>query len=152
MSKFVREAVGQDFTVDIRVSQGKVNDFHHKWADKEKDAEIIFDQLGQAGLDFIHVTDYEAWQPAFSEGEGTATFAALAKRYGKLPVIANGSLQDPDKAKEIIENAEAEVITLARGALANSDWPNKVKSGEPLEEFKPEKVFSPDTKIKDFEA
>lgn len=148
--KAIREAVGKDFVVGIRISQGKVNDHHHKWADKEKDAAVIFGLLGEAGLDFIHVTEYEAWQPAFSEGE--ATFAALAKKYGKLPVVANGGLHDPEKAKEIIENGEADIITIARGALANSDWPNKVKSGDTLEEFKPEKVLSPDAKIKDFEA
>ena len=148
--KAVREAVGQDFTVGIRVSQGKVNDHHHKWAGKEKDAEVIFGKLGQAGLDFIHVTEYEAWQPAFSEGE--ATFAALARKYGKLPVIANGGLHDPGKAKEIIASGEADIITIARGALANSDWPYKVKNGDKLEDFQPEKVLSPDAKIKDFEA
>jgi 2,4-dienoyl-CoA reductase-like NADH-dependent reductase (Old Yellow Enzyme family) len=159
----VREAVGQDYTVGIRISQGKVNDHYHKWAGKEKDAEIIFGQLGSSGVDFIHVTEYEAWQPAFPEGEGTsaldsafgdhgATLAALAKKYGKVPVIANGNLHHPDKARELIEKGEADVITIGRGALANGDWVNKVKNGEPLEEFHPEKFLSPNAKIKEFEA
>jgi 2,4-dienoyl-CoA reductase-like NADH-dependent reductase (Old Yellow Enzyme family) len=152
VSKAVREAVGQDFTVGIRISQGKVNDFYHKWADKEKDAEIIFGQLGQAGLDYIHVTEYEAWQPAFQDGNGGLTLAALAKKYGKLPVIANGNLQVPEKAVKILEEGDADVITLGRGALANSDWGNKVKNGESLKEFEPEKVLSPNAKIKDFEV
>ncbi|MCF6800181.1 NADH:flavin oxidoreductase [Priestia megaterium] len=158
VSEAVREAVGKDYPVGIRISQGKINDYYHKWADKEKDAEIIFGQLGQAGLDFIHVTEFEAWQPAFSEGEGTnatgtgATLAALAKKYSKLPVIANGSLHDPEKAKEIIEKGEADVITLGRGALANHDWANKVKNGEQPDEFVPEKTLSPDAKIKGFEV
>lgn len=149
VSQAVREAVGQDFPAGIRIGQSKINDFYHKWADKEKDAEIIFGQLGQAGLDFIHVTEFEAWQPAFPEGE--TTLAALAKKYGKLPVIVNGSLHDPEKAKEIIEKGEADAITLGRGALANHDWPNKVKNGEPLAEFKPEEVLQPNAKLKDFE-
>lgn len=163
VSKAVREAVGKEFTVGIRISQGKVNDYQHKWADKEKDAEMIFGQLGKAGLDFIHVTEYEAWQPAFPDGEGTeatdaafgdgrSTLAALAKRYSHLPVIANGGLHNPEKAKEMIQKGEAAVITLGRGALANGDWANRVKSGDPLEEFAPEKVLSPNAKIKDFEA
>ncbi|WP_028777801.1 NADH:flavin oxidoreductase [Shimazuella kribbensis] len=161
VSKAVREAVGQEFTVGIRISQGKVNDYFHKWAGREKDAEIIFGNLGQAGLDYIHVTEFEAWQPAFSIGEGTnapnssmedgPTLAALAKKYSRLPVISNGSLHDPEKAKSMIEKGEADVITLGRGALANSDWVNKVKNGEPLAEFDPEQTFTPDAKIKVFE-
>lgn len=162
VSRAVREAIGKEYPIGIRISQGKINDYYHKWPDKEKDAEIIFGQLGQAGLDFIHVTEFEAWQPAFPEGEGTdatdsafgdgPTLAALAKKYGKLPVIANGSLHDPKKAKEIIEKGEADVITLGRGALANDDWANKVKNGEQPEEFVPEKILSPNAKIKEFEV
>lgn len=163
MSKAVREAVGNDFTVGIRISQGKVNDYTHKWAGKEKDADIIFGQLGHSGLDFIHVTEYEAWQPAFPQGEGTSSMdsafgngglslAALAKKYGKLPVIANGHLDDSNKAAEIIDKGEADVITLGKGALANHDWVNKVKNGESLLKFKPENVLSPNAKIKEFEV
>jgi 2,4-dienoyl-CoA reductase-like NADH-dependent reductase (Old Yellow Enzyme family) len=150
VSRAVREAVGQDYTVGIRISQGKVNDYDHKWANKEKDAEIIFGQLAQAGLDYIHVTDFEAWQPAF--GDEGSTFAVLAKKYSKLPVMANGSLHDPEKAKEIVEKGGADIITLGRGALSNGDWANKVENGEKPEEFVPEKVLSPDAKIKDFET
>ncbi|MCM3164214.1 NADH:flavin oxidoreductase [Metabacillus litoralis] len=163
VSKSVREAVGTDFIVGIRISQGKVNDYTHKWDDKEKGAEIIFGQLGNAGLDYIHVTEYEAWQPAFPEGEGTSatdsafgdggpSLAALAKKYASLPVIANGHLEEPAKASSIIEKGHADLITLGKAALANHDWVNKVKNGEAIEDFQPEKVLSPDAKIKEFEA
>ncbi|MBG9812479.1 NADH:flavin oxidoreductase [Priestia endophytica] len=163
VSKAVREAVGQDFTIGIRISQGKVNDYNHKWGRKERDAEIIFGQLGHAGLDFIHVTEYEAWQPAFPTDESTivtdsaldnsgASLAALAKKYGRVSVIANGHLEDPSKAREIVEKGEADLITLGKGALANHDWVNKVKNGKPLVEFDQEKVLRPNAKIKDFEV
>jgi 2,4-dienoyl-CoA reductase-like NADH-dependent reductase (Old Yellow Enzyme family) len=150
VSKAVRETVGHNFTIGIRISQGKVNDYTHKWAGKEKDAEIIFGQLGQAGLDYIHVTEYKAWEPAFDSSE--ASLAALAKKYGKVSVIANGHLEDTEKAKEMVEKEEADVITLGKGALANHDWVNKVKTGEPLAEFKQEEVLSPIAKIKGFEV
>ncbi|MGW9019060.1 NADH:flavin oxidoreductase, partial [Priestia megaterium] len=153
VSKAVREAVGPDFTVGIRISQGKVNDYEHKWAGKEKDAEIIFGQLGQAGLDYIHVTEYEAWKPAFStDGDTGASLVSLAKKYGKIPVIANGHLEDPERASEMVQKEGADVVTLGKGALANHDWVNKVKNGKPLAEFDPEKVLRPDATIKDFEA
>lgn len=150
VSKAIREAVGKEFTIGIRISQAKVNDYTHKWAGKEQDAAIIFGQLGQAGLDYIHVTEYKAWEPAFDKSG--QSLASLAKKYGGVPVIANGHLEDPQKAGEMIENGEADVITLGKGALANHDWVNKVKKGEPLATFKPEEVLRPNAKIKEFEV
>lgn len=145
----IREAVGKDFIVGIRISQAKVNDNKHKWAGKEKDAEIIFGELGQADVDFIHVSEYEAWKPAFDKNG--PSLASLAKKYGKASVIANGHLQDPGRAKEMVENGEADVITLGKGALANHDWVQKVQQGEPIVAFNPEEVLRPNAKIKEFE-
>lgn len=150
VSRAIREEVGDDFTVGIRISQAKVNDFTHKWAGKERDAEVIFGQLGQAGLDFIHVTEYEAWKPAFDGGD--ASLAALAKQYGKLPVIANGYLEDPARALEMIQSGQADVVALGKGALANHDWVNKVRSGEALAAFDAEQMLSPNAKLKEFEV
>ncbi len=62
--KAVRARVGARTPVGVRISQGKVNDFHHKWAGAERDAEIIFGALADAGADFIHVTEFEAWKPS----------------------------------------------------------------------------------------
>lgn len=150
ISKAVREAVGSNFTVGIRISQSKVNDYEHIWAGREKDAKVIFGQLGQAGLDYIHVTEHKAWKPAFDTSD--LSLAAFAKEYGKIPVIANGHLEDPSRANEMVARGEADVVTLGKGALANHDWIQKVQNGETLEEFNPEKILRPDAKIKEFEA
>lgn len=152
VSTAIREAVGEDFTVGIRISQSKVNDYEYKWDGKEQDAKIIFEALGQSGLDYIHITEHRAWEPAFSETNGKKSLAAIAKEYGRLPVIANGHLEEPVKASEMIMNGGADVITLGKGALANHDWVNKVKAGESLSEFDSEKVLRPNAKIKDFEV
>lgn len=106
IARAVRAVVGDDFTVGIRISQAKVNDFTHKWAGQERDAKVIFGGLGRAGLDFIHVSEHKAWKSAFDGGD--ASLAALAKRYGRLPVIANGGLDDPAKAAELIEGGHAD--------------------------------------------
>ncbi|MFZ3590377.1 NADH:flavin oxidoreductase [Bacillus sp. DJP31] len=145
----VRQKVGSDYPVGIRISQGKVNDYEHKWANGEEDAEIIFGSLSKAGVDFIHVTEYDAFNPAFEESG--PTLASLAKKYGKVTVFANGKLHEPGKAEEIISKGEADLITIGTGALANPDWVNKVKNGEPLNEFTPEKFLHPEAKIKEFE-
>lgn len=142
----VRTAVGSQFPVGIRLSQGKVNDFTHKW-DGESEAAVIFEDIARTGVDFIHVTEYDATAPAFNAG---MSFAALAKKYGRLPVIANGNLEDPEKASQMIKTGNADLITLGKGALANPDWPNRVKQGIPLEDFNPE-ILHPQANIKEKE-
>jgi 2,4-dienoyl-CoA reductase-like NADH-dependent reductase (Old Yellow Enzyme family) len=159
----VRDAVGPRFCVGIRISQSKINDYEYKWSGEEQDAAIIFGGLSEAGLDYIHTTEYEAWVPTYADdgptkatepafGEHGRTLAGLAKRYGQLPVIANGGLHVPERAERIIADGAADVITLGRGALANSDWPNRVKGGRPLDEFQPERTLHLTAQIKEFEA
>ncbi|MBD7971018.1 oxidoreductase [Paenibacillus gallinarum] len=143
----IREVVGASFVVGIRISQGKANDYLHKWSGAEEDARVIFSELGKTELDYIHITEYQAWQPAFSQGE---SLVKLAKKYSGIPIIANGQLEDPDKASDMIGQDQADLVALGKGALANHNWVNKVQRGEALSELD-DKVLRPDATIKDFE-
>lgn len=146
--KSVRDAVGIAVPIGIRISQGKVNDFQHKWAGKEADAEIIFGGLAAMELDFIHVTEFEAWEPAFEAGG--ESLVKLARRYApKVNIIANGSLHDPERAVGALADG-ADIIALGRGALGNSAWPNKVKTGQDLNEFD-RTILGPIADVKDSE-
>lgn len=129
----VNEAVAGRAPVGIRISQGKVNDFHAKWDGGERDAEVVFAMLAEAGVDFMHITEFQAWQPAF-EGN-TATLADLAKRYAPaVPLIVNGSLHEIDRANAAL-HAGADIVAMGRGALANPDMPRLLQQGLPLRKF-----------------
>ena len=129
----VRTAVGPDFLVGVRISQTKVNDQTHSWAGREDDARVMFSTLGASGADYIHTTEHEAWRPAFAEG--SRSLADLAKSFGGRPVIANGALHDPARAATMLRSGEADMIALGRGALANMDWPQRVRTGQAVLEF-----------------
>lgn len=129
----VKQAVAGRVPVGIRISQGKVNDFHAKWSGGERDAEVVFAALGDAGVDYLHITEFQAWQPAF-EGT-TATLANLAKRYAPtVPLIVNGSLHELGRASAAL-HAGADIVAMGRGALANPDMPRLLQRGLPLREF-----------------
>jgi 2,4-dienoyl-CoA reductase-like NADH-dependent reductase (Old Yellow Enzyme family) len=146
--KAVRAKLGAEVPVGVRISQGKVNDYHHKWADKERDAEIIFGSLADAGADFIHVTEYEAWQPAFAEGG--PSLMRLAKRYApKAVILANGSLHNIERAVAALDDG-ADIVTIARGALANPDLPKRLSDRAALNEFDPA-ILGPIANIKEAE-
>jgi 2,4-dienoyl-CoA reductase-like NADH-dependent reductase (Old Yellow Enzyme family) len=134
----VRAAVGPGYAIGVRLSQAKVNDFTHRWRG-DAEAAAIFRTVGGLDVDYLHVTEYEAWQPAFDTGP---SLAALARRHGGKPVIANGSLHDPAQALGMVERGEADAVSLGRGALAQADWPRRVRDGAALASFDPA-ILSP---------
>jgi 2,4-dienoyl-CoA reductase-like NADH-dependent reductase (Old Yellow Enzyme family) len=143
--KAVRAKVGAHTPVGVRISQGKVNDYHHKWADAERDAEIIFGSLADAGADFIHVTEFEAWKPAFTSGG--PSLMRLAKRYApKAVILANGGLHNIEQAAAAL-NDGADIITIGRGALANPDLPKRLAEQGALNAFDPT-ILGPIANIK----
>jgi len=80
------------------------------------------------------------------------TLAELVIEYvdDDVAVIANGSLGDPENAREALADG-SDLITLGTGALANHDWPNRVRAAEPLADLDPSIVFQPDASLSDAE-
>lgn len=126
----VREAVGDDFVVGVRISQGKVSDHSHKWAGGVDEAEVIFSELGRTKVDYVHTTEYVASAPAF-EGD-PRSLATLARKFSGATVIANGSIGSPDEATALLEQGHADVVAIGKPALANRNWPERVRVGAPL--------------------
>lgn len=143
----VKKVVGHS-PVGVRISQGKVNDFQHKWAGGEHDAQTIFGSLADAGVDFIHVTEHQAWQPAFSGNE--ASLVTLARRYAPgVALIANGGVQDSSSVEQTLQ-AGADIVSVGKAALANPDLLQRLLEGRAPEPFDPS-LLAPIAHVKDSE-
>jgi len=118
----VKNSVGPEVPIGVRISQGKVNDDRHKWSDGEHDAEIIFGSLADAGAAYIHVTEPDARVPAFpGKSESLVKFA---RKYApKTTIVANGNLHVGRQALEALEDG-ADIISIGKAALANPDLPH----------------------------
>ncbi|WP_059102934.1 NADH:flavin oxidoreductase [Shouchella shacheensis] len=145
----VREAVGTNMMVGIRISQMKATNGEYKWPGGENDAKIIFSKLGETSVDYIHISDDDASTPGF--GAETITMAQAAKRFAEKPVITCGELGDPDKASALIEKGHCDFIAIARQALANPDTPHRVEQNLPLDAFDAKAIMTPKAYVKDFE-
>lgn len=128
----VREAVGDDFVVGLRLSQGKVGDHGHKWAGGTDEAEIIFTELAASRIDYIHTTEHDASAPAF-EGD-PRSLATLAGRFTDATVIANGKINTPGEGTALLEQGQADLVAIGKPALANRNWPERARTGAPLNE------------------
>ncbi|RAI64779.1 NADH:flavin oxidoreductase [Pseudomonas fluorescens] len=130
--KAVRSAT-KNSPVGVRISQSKVNDYEHKWAQGEAAAEAIFGSLADIGVDFIHVTEFEALKPAFDGNE--ASLIQLARRYApNVTIVANGGLHLPQLAEQAVIDG-ADIVALGKAALANPDYPTRLAENQLLNDF-----------------
>jgi len=124
----VRTAVPDGFPVGIRLTQPKSSDPDYAWPGGEGDAITIFQAVATAGASFLHLGSLHA----VSDGRvGGPRLVALAAETTGAAVIANGALEDPRRAEQMLHDG-ADLVALARGALANPDWPQRVAGGRPL--------------------
>ncbi|ANS74566.1 NADH:flavin oxidoreductase [Paenibacillus yonginensis] len=128
----VKSRTGSNFTVGIRISQAKMNNYLYKWPNGEADAKVIFESLGHAGVDYLHVYEYNSLAPAFEDNP--YTLAELARKYGNTTVIVNGGLSTAEEVEQAL-NQGGDLAALAKIALANPNWPEKVSQGEAIKPF-----------------
>lgn len=147
----IDEATPDEFVVGVRTSQAAVTDEERVWPDGEETAAALFDALSEAGASYVHVTGGDATAPEVPDTEHTLAELAIEYVDDDVAVIANGSLGDPENAREALAEG-SDLITLGTGALANHDWPNRVRAGEPLDDLDPSIVFQPDASLSDAEV
>ncbi|MER6004541.1 NADH:flavin oxidoreductase [Nonomuraea angiospora] len=131
----IRAEVGPRFCVGIRLSQGKVNDFTHRWAGGSREAEIIFAAIAEAGASYLHIASEGRDWVETATLDGQVTITGLARKVTGLPVLANGGMHDLARAAMVLQDGHADVLTLGRGALANPDFPRRLAQGLPLADF-----------------
>ncbi|VTT88189.1 NADH:flavin oxidoreductases, Old Yellow Enzyme family [Halorubrum sp. DM2] len=146
----IDEATPDEFVVGVRASQAAVADQERVWPDGEATAAALFGALSDAGADYVHVTGGDATAPEVPDTDRTLAELAADHAGDDVAVIANGSLGDPENARAALADG-SDLITLGTGALANHDWPDRVRAGEPLDDLDPSVVFQPDASLSDAE-
>jgi len=121
------------FPVGMRLNQAKTHDAGYAWPGGDRDARTIVTALVEAGASFLHVAGLHAPPPA----PGSDMLLDAATQVTNVVVIANGGLDDPARAQALLSSGRAAVVSLARGALANPDWPRRVAAGRPLAAYDP---------------
>ncbi|MBC3478029.1 NADH:flavin oxidoreductase [Pseudomonas taiwanensis] len=143
------KAVSSCAPVGVRISQGKVNDFNHKWPEGEAAAETIFGTLKDLQVDFIHVTDHKALMPAFPNG--SSSLLSLAKKFASgTTIITNGDLGSLTHAAQARELG-GDIIAIGKAALSNPDLPRKWRSNIEPVDFDPT-ILQPIANIKNHET
>lgn len=136
--KKIKEKCGKDFPISFRISGRERVD---SGLDIQETV-IISKALEKAGVDAIHVSTgvyatmpYIIAPPHISNGY-LLKDALAVKQAVDIPVIAVGRINDPVMAEEIIDKGIADFVSLGRAAIADAEFPNKVKENK-IDEIAP---------------
>ena len=125
----VRERLDRRTVVGVRLSHAKVNDSHHQWRDASE-ASDIFCSIAAAGPHYLHLAgEGRPWTESGRAADGTP-LGALARRLTGLPVMVNGALHSADLIDHVLGSDEADLVSVGRPALADPDWPHRIREDD----------------------
>ncbi|WP_308006805.1 NADH:flavin oxidoreductase [uncultured Chryseobacterium sp.] len=155
--KAIRAAVGEDFTIIIRLSQWKQQDYSVKLANTPEEMEEWLLPLKEAGVDIFHCSQRRFWEAEFEGSD--LNFAGWAKKITGQPTITVGSVglegdfmaafggQGTEKADlteltKRLERGDFDLVAVGRALLQDPEWVKKVKEGnmDELQDFKAESM------------
>ena len=127
----VRSAVGPNYPILMRVAG---NEFM-EGGNTNREAKIFASEAENRGVDLFNVTGgwHETRIPQLTMGVPRRAYVYLArgiKSAVSVPVLASNRINDPYLAEEILRNGEADLVTMARGLLADPDLPEKARHGK----------------------
>lgn len=128
--KAVRAKVGEKFIICYRMSLLDLVEGGNTW----EEIVAISKALEKAGITILNtgIGWHEARIPTIVTGVPRAAFkevTAKIKKELKIPVMASNRINDPEDAEAILAAAGADLISMARPLLADSEIANKSKEG-----------------------
>jgi 2,4-dienoyl-CoA reductase-like NADH-dependent reductase (Old Yellow Enzyme family) len=153
----VRQAVGPDFPIILRVSQWKQQDFSVRLAETPDLMQAWLGPLVEAGVDILDCSQRRFWQPEFPEIDGNEglNFAGWAKKLTGAATITVGSVglsgdffgafsetSRPASLDNLIarlERAEFDLVGVGRALISDPHWVMKIHAGnlEQLTDYNP---------------
>jgi 2,4-dienoyl-CoA reductase-like NADH-dependent reductase (Old Yellow Enzyme family) len=124
--KAVREAVGNDFALGIRLSQVTVADPDYQLPEGEAGFRQIAEAVRDAGADFVHTTDGYVRRAPFIEG--TKTLADVVAEVANLELIINGGI-DETNYQDFAANYPEALLAIGKKALAEPKPPSSCLGG-----------------------
>lgn len=128
----IREAMGPDFMIEIRVS----GDEHLPGGLKLEDA-VRYCELCEPYIDMIHVScghylsSSRSWEftTAYAPHGANIENASVIKQHVNVPVAVVGGINSPEQAEEAIAAGKVDMISMGRQFFADPAFPNKAAEG-----------------------
>lgn len=130
--KAVREAMGEDFLIEIRVSGDE-----HLPGGLVLDDAVKYCKMCEPYVDLIHVScghylsSSRSWEftTAYAPHGANIENASVIKQNVSVPVAVVGGINSPEMAEEAIATGKVDIVSLGRQFFADPEFPNKAKEG-----------------------
>ena len=127
VARAVRETVGEDFQVSVRLPLSDYAEGGLTIEDAIKAAKILEDYVDM--LDMSGGVKYRFMHPEKKQPGYFSDDSKIIKDHVKLPVIVTGGITDIDQAETILEEGKADLIGVCRAVLKNEAWCMEQLSG-----------------------
>nr|WP_314491026.1 NADH:flavin oxidoreductase [uncultured Chryseobacterium sp.] len=155
--KAIRAAVGENFTIIIRLSQWKQQDYKSRLVTTPSEMEDWLLPMKDAGVDIFHCSQRRFWEPEFEGSD--LNFAGWAKKITGQPTITVGSVglkgdfmgafagegsekTDLSELMRRFERQDFDLVAVGRALLTDHQWVQKIKEGrtEEISDFSAESL------------
>ena len=143
----VRQAVGPEFVISMRISQWKESDYDAKIVESPGELGQLIPVLRSAGADIFHVSTRRFWTPEWDGSD--LGLAGWVKSFTDAAVIAVGSIgldidvmatltgeeARPTGASRIdelvrrFERGDFDLVSVGRSQIGDPDWVAKMRDG-----------------------
>lgn len=129
----LREAMGKDFMIEIRVSGSE-----HLEGGLELEDAVKYCKLCEPYIDLIHVSSGHylsssrtlEFTTAYAPHGANIENAAVIKQNVSVPVAVVGGLNSPEQAEEAIASGKVDMVSFGRQFFADPGFPNKAAEGK----------------------
>jgi len=127
----VRAAVGEHFIVIFRIAAMDMLDGGMSW----DEVALLARELEKAGVSIIstHFTWHESQVPTIATMVPRAAFTGVSQRVRQevsVPVITSNRINMPDVAEAVLARGDADLVSMARPMLADSQFMRKAAEGK----------------------
>ncbi len=127
--KQTREAVGKDFIIIYRLSMLDLVENGSSWEEVVQ----LGKEIEKAGATIINtgIGWHEARIPTIATSVPRAAFTWVTKKMKeeiKIPLVTSNRINMPETAEKVLAEGDADMISMARPFLADSEWVNKAEA------------------------
>ncbi|MNY42558.1 NADH:flavin oxidoreductase / NADH oxidase family protein [compost metagenome] len=133
--KEVRRQVGSDFTVILRLSQWKPQDYTFKLAETPEEMEAWLTPLADAGVDIFHCSQRRFWEEEF-EGSDLNFAVGSVGLSGEFLAAFRGESSEPSSLEELMrrmDRGDFDLVAVGRPLLADAQWLQKIRDSRDAE-------------------